>query len=256
MAANLEEILNRNIPPESGEWLGALLSRLRQIEGTERRTTLLNAYAAATRRLGKERLGAEETGTERFPAWSRDDAGRALMLLAVAATADDRTFGGLALDCYHNGDAREQSSWLRALPLLPGPERFLDTATDACRTNIIPLFESICCENAYPARFFPELNFNQMVLKALFNVIPLVRIAGLAGRINPELSRMTDDYASEREAAGRALPTDIWLALVPHADQPGLERAKRYLKSEDSGHRHWAALALEQRNARIEGTPS
>ena len=34
--------------------------------------------------------------------------------------------------------------------LLPGPEQFLPIAVDACRTNILPLFEAIACENPYP----------------------------------------------------------------------------------------------------------
>ena len=53
--------------------------------------------------------------------------------------------------------------------LLPDPERFCASSIDACRTNILPLFEAVACENPYPARYFPERNFNQMVLKAMFN---------------------------------------------------------------------------------------
>jgi hypothetical protein len=58
------------------------------------------------------------------------------------------------------------------------------------------------------------LNFNQMVLKALFNNVPLARIVGLADRANNELARMANDYAAERRAAGRAIPGDIGLATV------------------------------------------
>jgi hypothetical protein len=86
--------------------------------------------------------------------------------------------------------------------------------TDTCRTNILPLFESISCENPYPAHYFPELNFNQMVLKAMFNGIALARIVGLAGRHNAELTRMSNDYAAERTAAGRSVPADIDLARL------------------------------------------
>ena len=84
--------------------------------------------------------------------------------------------------------------------------------TDTCRTNILPLFESLACENPYPARYFPELHFNQMVLKAMFNSVALARIVGLPERRNAELSRMSTDYAAERTAAGRSVPADIALA--------------------------------------------
>ena len=75
------------------------------------------------------------------------------------------------------------------------------------------MFEALACENPYPAAHFPERNFNQMVLKALFNSIELSRIDGLSGRRNAELSRMARDYAAERRAAGRAVPADIDAAI-------------------------------------------
>jgi hypothetical protein len=72
----------------------------------------------------------------------------------------------------------------------------------------------VACENPYPARHFPDRNFNQMVLKALFNGVALVRIVGLSSRLNGELSRMAGDYANERRVAGRSIPSDISLAMM------------------------------------------
>ena len=114
-----------------------------------------------------------------------------------------------AIACYERGDSREQQSWLKSTAILPLPDRFLRTVIDACRTNILPLFEAVACENPYPARYFPERNFNQLVLKALFNGVALSRIVGLPSRLNAELTRMAGDYADERRAAGRAVPADI-----------------------------------------------
>ena len=56
---------------------------------------------------------------------------------------------------------------------------------------------------------FPDLGFNQMVMKAIFIEVPVARIEGLAGRRGPELVRMLEDYASERRAAGRPVPNDV-----------------------------------------------
>ena len=98
---------------------------------------------------------------------------------------------------------------LQSLSLLPRPARFIDTAVEACRTNVRQVFEAIACENAYPADIFPAPNFNQMVLKALFMEVPLSRVEGLSQRITPELVRMARGYASERAAAGRTIPADI-----------------------------------------------
>ena len=66
-----------------------------------------------------------------------------LDMVCVATVTDADTFAAAAVACYDQGDAREQESWLKALALLPAPERFLPQAIDACRTNIVPLFEAI-----------------------------------------------------------------------------------------------------------------
>jgi hypothetical protein len=101
---------------------------------------------------------------------------------------------------------------LRCLALLPAPDRFVPLAVEACRSSIQPLFEAVACENPYPAAYFPEASFNQMVLKALFIGVALPRIRGLKGRVTGELRRMAADYASERRAAARPVPPDIdWL---------------------------------------------
>ena len=78
---------------------------------------------------------------------------------------------------------------------------------------MLTIFEAIACENPYPARHFPELNFNQMVLKAAFNGVALARVVGLSSRLNAELARMASDYASERRAAGRSVPADLGLVM-------------------------------------------
>jgi hypothetical protein len=186
-------------------------------------TPLLVAYATAPQHVGREALALSPAELDElraaapgigFERWTRDDAARALLL--IARRNNGRTgdaFVSDALECFEQGDAREQQSWLRAIALWPEAEKFLPQAIDACRTNIIPVFEALACENPYPAAHFPERNFNQMVLKAMFNTIALARIVGRAGRLNPELTRMARDYAAERTAAGRTVPADINLAF-------------------------------------------
>jgi hypothetical protein len=112
---------------------------------------------------------------------------------------------------YTRGDNAEREALLRTLSLLPEPDRFLSTAVEACRTNVQTVFEAIACENPYPVRHFPELNFNQMVIKAIFIGVPLRRIVGLPTRMTPALARMAQDYVQERTAAGRPVPDDIQL---------------------------------------------
>jgi hypothetical protein len=160
--------------------------------------------------------------------WTGADVARLSLLLDRSRDTAPEDFLRDASACYEQGDASEQRSWCRGVSLLPAPERFLPLMIDACRTNILPLFESIACENPFPARHFPERNFNQLVLKALFNGIALERIVALQSRFNAELARMADDYVTEREKAGRSVPPDIWIVIAPHAEGRSLERLRRY----------------------------
>lgn len=192
-----------------------------------------NAYTAAPKHVGRAPLALSESERVDLTAsapdlpcdrWTVDDAARAVLLLSAAQRLDAEAFVHLAIECYERGDAREQQGWLRAISLLPQADRFTALAVDACRTNIVPLFEAIACENPYPAHHFPERQFNQLVLKALFNSIALARIVGLPTRVNPELSRMARDYAAERRAAARSVPSDISMAMID--DGAGQEIAR------------------------------
>ena len=206
----LTDMLRRRTTAAAWEWF---LRATEAIAASPTQSTILRFYTGASRQLGREALNLQEpelvelkphTGLLVFDRWRCDDLGRIILLLTDPSEP-------LVSACYEMGDSSEQESWLRGLTLIPQCERFRDTAIDSCRTNILPLFESIACENPYPQLYFPELNFNQMVLKSLFNGIALSRIVGLQLRLNDELSRMADAYASEREAAGRAVPVDIFL---------------------------------------------
>ncbi len=180
------------------------------------------AWATAPRLLGRDRLDpseAERTSLARlapdvvFDGWALGDVGRALTLLELADPWSDDAFFEAAVACYEQGEAREQQSWLKMLPLLPRPERFLACAYDACRTNVLPVFEAIACENPFPACHFSELHFNQLVLRSMFVGVALDRIVGREGRLNATLTRMAQDFAAERRAAGRPVPPDLARAL-------------------------------------------
>ncbi len=244
------DLLQACLPPEGRAWLEKALAATQPPVDAN---TLLGYYTGATRRAGKQLLTmtgeerarlAEMADARALDHWAGDDGARAALLLTVAEGLAPEPFAELALLCYEKGDSREQESWLRGLALLPEGERFVAAAVDACRTNIIPLFEAIACENPFPARFFPELSFNQLVMKVFFNGLAASRIRGLEGRLNPRLSRTCDDFVSEREAAGRSVPVDIWLVLAPYIGEDGLRRVHRYLAHEQAEHRYWAALGL------------
>lgn len=179
------------------------------------------SFAGASRRFGRTLLSLSHhdvavlnrLGITWPLAAARDELGRIAMLIVAASKAPQATFPSILQRCYDEGDARERQSILRALPLLPSAERFVTLAFEACRSHLQPLFEAIACDNPYPSTYFPDHPMNHMVLKALSLEISLERIIGLQRRTTPELARMAADYASERRAAGRSIPTDAWLLL-------------------------------------------
>jgi hypothetical protein len=190
----------------------------------------LSVFSSAWRFLGKSSLELPETDVARLEAggitwridgWGLDELGRIILLgRAFRELPPDRA-AALLEACYSRGDNRERQAVLRALPLLPGRARFVPMAIEACRSNVQTVFQAIACENPLPAEEFPDLNFNQLVLKALFNGVALSRIVGLSRRAGPELARMAADYAAEREAAGRSVPSDIDLVLDRTANPGG-----------------------------------
>jgi hypothetical protein len=209
----LETSLRTRLDQSQSAWLTEALRGATQ--GTV--SQLLRAYTEASRILRDTPLAprADEQHLQPLAHWSREDAGRlALLLTRHAHTTDAEQFATDAIACYEQGDTREQQSWMRGVAYLPDAERYLPLVVDTCRTNIVPLFQAVACDNPYPAQYFPELNFNQMVLKALFNSTPLARIERLSERANKNLARMAADYAAERRAAGRSVPADIDLAMT------------------------------------------
>lgn len=229
MPNQLRDQLLRIVSTRVAATAWAWLAGARQSAGRAPLDALLTAYATAAVRFGRAPLDltareqhaiASVVSGLRCDRWTLDDAARALLLMARREGGRvGATFVADALACYEQGDAREQQSWLRAIAIWPEAAEFLSTAIDACRTNIIPVFESVACENPYPARQFPDPNFNQMVLKALFNAIAVSRIAGLEQRRNPDLARMARDYEAERGAAGRTVPSDIALVTGAHSNR-------------------------------------
>lgn len=221
----MRETLEARVRATLGDAAGGWFLEALAAAATADRPALLQAYNEASRRLGHQPLPpaastpAADATDAALAGWTLEDAGRLALLLARAAATSPEQFADDAVACYEMGDSREQRSWLRAVAFLPEPERYLPLVIDACRTNILPLFESVACENPYPSRFFPERNFNQMVLKALFNNVGLARIQGLSDRLNPDLARMASDYAAERRAAGRSIPADIGLAMAGQGER-------------------------------------
>jgi hypothetical protein len=156
----------------------------------------------------------EESGPVDGVAGTADHAWRVALYLNACDRLSTERQSDLTFRMFQTGDSAERCAILRALAYTPDPAVMLGTAIEACRSNVANVFEAIACENAYPAAWFPEPAFNQMVMKAVFSGIALSRVTGLEGRLNPELERMAKDFAAERRAAGRPVPADLELVTA------------------------------------------
>jgi hypothetical protein len=183
--------LESSLPPAALDWLHGI--------DLDDKLAALKAFSGAVRSVGKTATDVTDRG-----AWGLDELARAWILLHTYPRITPE-------DLWAHGDNRERQAVLKTLPLLPEPQRFESLAVEACRSNVLTVFQAIACENPYPSRYFSEPSWNQMVLKAAFTGTALDRILGLDTRCNPELARMAADFASERRAAGRPVPEDLAL---------------------------------------------
>jgi hypothetical protein len=181
------------------------------------------AWSGAGRRLGRAPLivGPDDRETllaGRAPfvpaGWGTDELGRALLLLAASDGRPSGPIPALVEDLYRKGEMREQQALMRVLAYLPEPAALAALAAEAVRGNVTSVLEALACQNPFPAAFMDGPAFNQLVMKAVFNGLPLATILGLRERLDAELARMLRAFASERRAAGRPVPADV-IALAP-----------------------------------------
>ena len=229
-------------------WLDEALQHLADSDDTGADLALYSAMAR--RKLGEARPGQPtpistpeaELDIER---WSGAEIAR-VALLATAIERRPEQVESLLGDYYRMGDESERMALLRGLILFAPAACLSEIALDAGRTNSLELISAITLDNPYPARYYNDDQFNQMVLKALFLGLAIERIVGLEERGNADLARMGEQYVVEREDAGRPVPADIWLAIGAAASETGLRQMTTYLDHADTAHRYYSCIALLQ----------
>lgn len=229
-------------------WLTQILEKL-LAEPSE--MTLFTGFSAAPRQVGKADLQLSDadlkTALTHCPGWdpadwSVDQATRTLLLLSFPADDADRYVAAVE-KLFSAADLAEQVALYQSLPVLPHPNRFLARAIEGLRTNMTAVFNAIALHNPYPAKFFDEAAWNQIVLKALFVDSKLSQIQGLDERANANLARMLSDYAHERWAAGRHVNPQLWRSLGYWAEGELVLDLARVLEQGDDVEQQAAALA-------------
>jgi hypothetical protein len=147
---------------------------------------------------------------------------------------------------------QEAVALTRSLPYLPNPSTYLLRATDAVRSNMGPVFDAIAFGNTYPKDYFSEAAWNQLVLKCIFNDKAIHLIIGLDERSNQDLANTLSDFAHERWAADRRVPSQVW-RLVPRFMNETLQAdIEKLAQSENS--RDVLAASLVKQEVQIPGS--
>ena len=140
--------------------------------------------------------------------WTLDRLARVWWLLQLPAD-DQQTYTKTISQLFKAGELNELVALYSALPVLAHPESWRFQATEGIRNNIADVQSAIMLHNPYPADYFDEAAWNQMLLKAFFTDKDVTQIIGLNERKNARLAQTLADYAAERRAAGRSLPPNI-----------------------------------------------
>lgn len=252
--APVSSLLRCWLPEQAAPRMTWLEDKCGQIADGVPERVFFAAFSAVPRHVGKQGLkltaqdldAASRARTGWSPEhWSVDQVARTLLVLALPiqevksySAVLDRVFGA--------ADVAEAVALYQSLPLLPYARYHQARAAEGVRSNMSAVFEAVALRNPYPAEYFDEPAWNQMVLKALFVGSPLHLILGLDTRANQVLARMLVDYAHERWAAGRTVPAELWRPVGPFATGTILDDLERVLADLDPRQQAAAALACAQ----------
>lgn len=198
------------------------------------------AFVMAPRQVSKTRVGI-------IPGWNwqnstLDQLVRVYLLIHLAEKEDGKARINTLFD---TAEMNELVTLYRALPVIKSPEIWLNRATDAVRSNMGPVFDAIAFGNPYPLQHFSELAWNQLVLKCIFNDKPIHLIEGLDERANQALANTLADFAHERWAAGRRVPSQVWRLTRNFQTETKEQDLKRLVESADPNDRKAAELVLQ-----------
>jgi hypothetical protein len=206
--------LSRSIPPAAADWLMAEVDRQRAAADDRR---LAIALGLTSRKIGRVDLAltADEAASAqrlrsgwRPDLWASDEAAR-ILILAASHRDDDQAFAARVDRLCAMAEVTEYIAYLKGFAIFPAAKLLYGRAREGVRSAITPVFAAVACHNPYPFDHFDEDAWNQMVVKCVFNGVPVETIVGLQERRNPEVVQMLRDLVSERRAAGRPLPDAV-----------------------------------------------
>jgi len=250
LAIFLAQLLESPANQKGLDWLQKQIEKI-STEGVPSKFFL--AFSQASRYFKKEKLELSSVQIAQADAlvsgfqpqfWDQLQTARTVLMLSYPQVKDPWFTAMNQL--FETADMHEHQALFAALPLMPFQEELIPRAIDGLRTNISLVFDAIALNNPFPAKYFPEANWNQLVLKAIFMQRPLYKIQSLEERRNLDLAAIARDFAHERWAAGREVMPEIWRLISPFVNEVYLEDLKKVLAIQDELQIKAALLALRE----------
>lgn len=208
--------MNADLPIDraGSDWLTTALAEVARDPDS-----ITRAFAFAARRVGRapRQPDADPSGVVHGTV---DDAARAALVVALAdAVGTGPDCADRLVSLYRQGDAAERRGVLRGLDALTEQGGLgggdagalvaagLDLAADSLRANDPSLVAAAV--GPFGARYLDQHTWRHAVLKLVFQGVSLGAVSDLDTRADDELDRMARDFAAERRAAGRPVPTDL-----------------------------------------------
>lgn len=251
MKEALQQLTAKNLDTKASEWLQQQTQRF----ASKETAAYFNlTFTAIPRFVNRSEVPVSATEIKalqqirpalQLSGWSLDRLVRTWWLLQWPAK-EERQYVQQIEGLFKSAEIKEQIALYGALPLLAYPEAFTRRASEGLRTNISSVFEAIALDNPYPAEYFEEAAWNQMVLKSFFMDVEVNRIQGMDERANPKLAHILSDYAHERWAAGRAVNPLLWRPVAPFIDDRIFPDIEKLFRSADERENDAAALACSR----------
>jgi hypothetical protein len=244
---NLIQHLNKYLLPDETLWLKQALALLKTSDDPIEE--LLNLSVVVKRKVSSIEV------LENIPTEFDINTGQVSELIRICFLAQvlnhhpALTISKVIKNYYQAGDSSEKSALLKGLSGLDPKGEAVNLAVNAARCNSADEFSALAINNGYPSKHFQDLNFNQLVLKALFMGLPIDGFVGLNNRLSTSLSNMCFSYAVEQALAERIPPASLWLAVkyddltVEH--QVDFEHYVQHFANQDQQHKEKISTLIE-----------
>lgn len=180
--------------------------------------------------------------------WTRDQLARTIILLSLD-NGDQAEFHKSIDLLLSTADNRESQAVYASIPFFNYAPSWKLRASEAIRSNVDLIFDAMAFNNPYPADYFEDSAWNQLVLKTIFKDNSIWKILGLSDRRNEVLAETISDFAHERWSAGRSLPPEVWYLILPYPNERYWQDAYRLLTSEVQGNREAGYLLWKEHNS-------